>query len=189
MVCIKDTYPHAQISESAAQPQRRGTTHQVLLSSSKGKSYLPKQKAGLSSSRGSESKRECVQVKAEGMQQAWQEGERLPHQQWVGEKTSFMRSNEHSRERRGVWDTQGLQAAALTLVEGDRDNGRSQHVLILCFMHCLLCTSDAAAGTAAGQAQSCSPLPVVAAACSPQRVNAYDQCLHPSYHMCHACDC
>ena len=38
-----------------------------------------------------------------------------------------MRSNEHSRERAGVWNTQGLEGAALALVEGDEKSGRCVH--------------------------------------------------------------
>ena len=35
-----------------------------------------------------------------------------------------MRSNEHSGDRGGQWNTDGLQGAALTIVEGDKDAGR-----------------------------------------------------------------
>ena len=35
-----------------------------------------------------------------------------------------MRSNEHSRDRAGVWNTEGLQGAALALVKGDEGSGR-----------------------------------------------------------------
>ena len=52
------------------------------------------------------------------------DNERLPHQQWQGKSTQFMRSNEHSRERAGVWNTQGLEGPALALVEGDEQSGR-----------------------------------------------------------------
>ncbi|KAL4433837.1 hypothetical protein ABPG75_000278 [Micractinium tetrahymenae] len=41
--------------------------------------------------------------------------------QWQGKELRFMQSNEHSRERRGTWDTSGLDGAALHLVGGDRD--------------------------------------------------------------------
>ena len=51
-------------------------------------------------------------------------GDRLLHQQWQGREVSFMRANEHSRERQGVWESAGLEGAALALVDGDRDNGR-----------------------------------------------------------------
>jgi hypothetical protein len=50
--------------------------------------------------------------------------ERLPHQQWQGKSTRFMRSNEHSRERLGVWNTEGLEGPALALVQGDEGSGR-----------------------------------------------------------------
>ncbi|KAL4419085.1 hypothetical protein ABPG77_010024, partial [Micractinium sp. CCAP 211/92] len=41
--------------------------------------------------------------------------------QWQGKELRFMQSNEHTRERRGVWDTSGLQGPALHLVGGDKD--------------------------------------------------------------------
>ena len=41
-----------------------------------------------------------------------------------GRGTVFMQSNEHSRERQGVWNTAGLEGPLLRLVEGDRDHGR-----------------------------------------------------------------
>ena len=50
--------------------------------------------------------------------------ERLPHQQWQGRSTQFMRSNEHNRERAGTWNTEGLEGPALDLVEGDEESGR-----------------------------------------------------------------
>jgi phosphoglucan,water dikinase len=41
---------------------------------------------------------------------------------WQGREVVFMRSNDHSRERRGTWDTSGLAPGpVLDLVEGDRD--------------------------------------------------------------------
>lgn len=36
---------------------------------------------------------------------------------WQGKGITFMRSNEHTRERNGVWDTSGLSGPALTLVQ------------------------------------------------------------------------
>lgn len=42
---------------------------------------------------------------------------------WQGREAKFMRSNEHSHERRGKWSTEGLQGAALRLVEGDKSAG------------------------------------------------------------------
>ena len=42
---------------------------------------------------------------------------------WEGKETVFMQSNEHRREREGVWDSSGLEGAAKALVEGDRDAG------------------------------------------------------------------
>ncbi|KAL4852989.1 Phosphoglucan [Chlorella vulgaris] len=41
--------------------------------------------------------------------------------EWKGRELRFMRSNEHSRDRQGVWDTSGLEGGVLHLVEGDRD--------------------------------------------------------------------
>ncbi len=35
-----------------------------------------------------------------------------------------MRSNEHSKDRRGSWHPEGLEGAALHLVQGDEKNGR-----------------------------------------------------------------
>ncbi|KAK9806472.1 hypothetical protein WJX73_000758 [Symbiochloris irregularis] len=52
----------------------------------------------------------------------WQD-DRLPHQQWQGRDVAFMRSNEHSRERQGVWSLEGLQGATLSLVQGDQKHG------------------------------------------------------------------
>lgn len=62
--------------------------------------------------------------------------DRLPHQQWQGRSTQFMRSNEHSRERAGVWNTEGLEGPALELVKGDEESGRwgqkiEQHLNVL----------------------------------------------------------
>ena len=54
-----------------------------------------------------------------------QEGdERLAHQRWQGREVAFMRGNEHSAERRGAWNAEGLEGAARVLVEGDRDAAR-----------------------------------------------------------------
>jgi hypothetical protein len=43
---------------------------------------------------------------------------------WVGKDVAFMRSNDHSRDRRGRWDTAGLTGVALHLVKGDERSGR-----------------------------------------------------------------
>lgn len=50
--------------------------------------------------------------------------DRLPHQRWQGKSTRFMRSNEHSRERSGVWNTDGLEGTALSIVKGDKVSAR-----------------------------------------------------------------
>eukprot|EP00897_Mesotaenium_endlicherianum_P010694 jgi/Mesen1/9653/ME000671S09008 len=42
---------------------------------------------------------------------------------WQGKEASFMRSNDHSHDRHGKWDTEGLQGAALHLVGGDQKAG------------------------------------------------------------------
>ena len=52
------------------------------------------------------------------------EGERPAHQRWQGREVAFMRGNEHSSERRGVWNPDGLEGAARALVDGDRDAAR-----------------------------------------------------------------
>jgi phosphoglucan,water dikinase len=41
-------------------------------------------------------------------------------QEWQGRNISFMRSNEHNREKKGKWDVSGLEGSALYLVDGDR---------------------------------------------------------------------
>ena len=52
------------------------------------------------------------------------DGGRLPTEQWQGQEVAFMRSNEHSKDRRGSWHPEGLDGAALHLVQGDEKNGR-----------------------------------------------------------------
>lgn len=47
--------------------------------------------------------------------------DRLPTAQWSGRETVFMQKNDHSGERSGIWNTSGLQGAALQFVQGDRD--------------------------------------------------------------------
>ncbi|KAK9806719.1 hypothetical protein WJX72_000486 [[Myrmecia] bisecta] len=49
--------------------------------------------------------------------------DRLPHQQWQGGDVRFMKSNEHSKERAGVWNKEGLQGAPLAIVSGDEKSG------------------------------------------------------------------
>lgn len=51
--------------------------------------------------------------------------ERLQHNQWQGADVEFMQSNNHSKERQGVWDTAGLQGAALHIVQADEKAARS----------------------------------------------------------------
>ena len=45
-------------------------------------------------------------------------------ERWSGKETVFMQQNEHPRERTGLWNTEGLQGVALSLVAGDREAGR-----------------------------------------------------------------
>ncbi|CAG9466241.1 unnamed protein product [Pedinophyceae sp. YPF-701] len=42
---------------------------------------------------------------------------------WRGKSTVFMQSNEHRRERKGVWNTEGLEGPALDIVVGDKEAG------------------------------------------------------------------
>ena len=51
-------------------------------------------------------------------------GDRLPHQQWQGQETRWMQGNDHQRDRQGQWSTEGLEGAALALVQGDQKDGR-----------------------------------------------------------------
>lgn len=59
--------------------------------------------------------------------------DRLPHQQWQGRSTRFMRSNEHGRDRSGAWNTEGLEGAALAIVAGDEKSGRCMQATTLYF--------------------------------------------------------
>lgn len=47
------------------------------------------------------------------------EHDRIETNQWRGNEIRFMRSNEHSRERSGVWNADGLDGPARALVQGD----------------------------------------------------------------------
>eukprot|EP00899_Mesostigma_viride_P020273 jgi/Mesvir1/28247/Mv04788-RA.1 len=42
---------------------------------------------------------------------------------WAGKDVVFMRKNDHSSERVGQWNTEGLQGAALAIVQGDQRAG------------------------------------------------------------------
>lgn len=68
--------------------------------------------------------------------------ERLPHQQWQGKSTQFMRSNEHRKERAGVWNAKGLEGPALALVKGDEESGRCASFMFLFMQPHLPSTSD-----------------------------------------------
>eukprot|EP00898_Chlorokybus_atmophyticus_P001306 jgi/Chlat1/2176/Chrsp17S02751 len=50
---------------------------------------------------------------------------------WQGREVNFMRSNEHAREREGLWDTTGLQGVFKQLVEGDQKSGSWRKKLLL----------------------------------------------------------
>lgn len=54
-------------------------------------------------------------------------------QGWQGKDISFMRSNEHSREKVGKWDTTGLSAPAKHIVEGDQKSANWWRKVILSF--------------------------------------------------------
>ena len=45
--------------------------------------------------------------------------DQLAHNQWQGRDVEFMRSNEHSKERQGAWNADGLSGAAKEIVAGD----------------------------------------------------------------------
>lgn len=47
-----------------------------------------------------------------------------PQNAWQGKATQFMQLNEHSKERRGIWNTEGLQGTSLLIVQGDEKAGR-----------------------------------------------------------------
>lgn len=42
---------------------------------------------------------------------------------WQGNEINFMKSNQHKRERNGVWKTEGLSGPILQIVEGDKGAG------------------------------------------------------------------
>lgn len=50
--------------------------------------------------------------------------DRPEHLKWQGKQASFMRSNEHSRERAGRWDASGLEGAAKSVVQGDEKGAK-----------------------------------------------------------------
>lgn len=56
--------------------------------------------------------------------------ERLQHNQWQGADVEFMQSNNHKRERNGVWDTTGLEGAALHIVSSDQKAARYTLLLL-----------------------------------------------------------
>lgn len=54
-------------------------------------------------------------------------GPSFTHSTWKGKDVRFMKSNDHSGDRRGAWNTDGLEGALLTLVEGDSKAARYAH--------------------------------------------------------------
>ena len=43
--------------------------------------------------------------------------------EWAGREIAFMQSNDHPRERRGIWDSTGIVGVAKTFVEEDKEAG------------------------------------------------------------------
>lgn len=73
------------------------------------------------------SERQSVLLQAsgqDGLASNSDDDDRLPHQKWQGKGTNFMKSNEHSKERAGTWNTAGLEGVALQIVKEDERNGR-----------------------------------------------------------------
>jgi len=50
--------------------------------------------------------------------------DRPDHLKWKGRSATFMQSNEHSKDRQGVWDASGLEGAAKTIVTGDEKGAK-----------------------------------------------------------------
>lgn len=48
----------------------------------------------------------------------------LPQNKWQGKEVRFMTENQHSKERSGVWNTDGLHGAVLDLVTSDEHSAR-----------------------------------------------------------------
>ena len=59
----------------------------------------------------------------------------LPHNTWQGRDISFMRSNEHGRERDGLWNTEGLNGAALRIVSGDEKAAKCELAAQVCSLY------------------------------------------------------
>lgn len=53
-----------------------------------------------------------------------EEDDRPGHLLWRGRETTFMSSNEHSKDRTGVWDTSKVDGSARDLVAGDEKAAR-----------------------------------------------------------------
>ena len=68
-----------------------------------------------------EAPKEEAQPAAPGRQS---QDERPDHLKWKGREISFMKSNEHSKERQGTWDAGALEGAAKTIVQGDEKGAR-----------------------------------------------------------------
>lgn len=50
--------------------------------------------------------------------------EQLPQNKWQGRDVQFMQENQHTKQRSGVWNTDGLDGAILELVKGDEKSAR-----------------------------------------------------------------
>ena len=55
--------------------------------------------------------------------------ERPAHLMWKGKETQFMTSNDHSRDRHGKWDLNGLEGPSKEIVAGDEHAGRCRRFL------------------------------------------------------------
>lgn len=83
-----------------------------------------------SSSSASEPPQEAQQTEAEQERssekphQSASVDDRPDHLKWKGRQISFMKANEHSRERQGKWDVSKLDGAAKTIVEGDEKGAK-----------------------------------------------------------------
>jgi hypothetical protein len=50
--------------------------------------------------------------------------ERITQSTWQGKETKFMQQNEHSKDRKGTWNSEGLDGTSLFIVKGDEKAGR-----------------------------------------------------------------
>ena len=66
----------------------------------------------------------CLQEDGASESSAPNLDERPAHLQWQGRDTQYMKANEYSGERSGVWNSTGLEGAAKSIVEGDEQAAR-----------------------------------------------------------------